>query len=223
MATINWNNVLPQESGKVAASIGAVLVVLVGAGWGLFSFGYTRGKDIGQDELAAYKAVNEAKLPDLTAGLLVVSKELRDGLKVFDRNKLLEAENSAFEKRMTEVQQERGLLETKNEKLSAELNQAAAREKELTDKIGNLMGNNRKLIVTSGDPAQLLDEGRMFAVEAIFASSVKISYDNNPREISVGGYLPIEFADKSCRLYLLQTKTSPYPYSAEFSWVCKTK
>ncbi|HEV7881103.1 hypothetical protein, partial [Bradyrhizobium sp.] len=51
--------------------------------------GYSRGKDIGQDELSAYKATSEAKIPEITSGLLAVNKELRESLKVFERNKTL--------------------------------------------------------------------------------------------------------------------------------------
>ena len=128
------------------------MVVLIGAGWALFSFGYARGKDIGQDELAAYKAASEAKLPDVTSGLLSVSKELRDNFKVFDRNKTLETENASYQKQLAEASKARADLEVRLKELQDNLKDSTTREDRLRDQLAKFAGSGRRFSMSQIRP-----------------------------------------------------------------------
>jgi len=221
MAQIDWNGFLPQESGK-ALTWGAVcLTALVGAGWGLFSFGYTRGKDIGQDELSAYKAASEAKLPEITSGLLAVNKELRESLKVFDRNKMLEAENASYQKQLAEAAKAQADLDVAVKGLQVELQTAADKERRLRDEIFKLNGDSRRFPLTK-DHAEQLGKGHSVGlVDSTSTTQLKIIQDNKEYVMSVGNSIPVDFSDKRCVLTLISMEW--IHASGEFDWSCETK
>jgi len=214
MAQIDWNGFLPQESGKALTWGGVCLTALVGAGWVLFSFGYTRGKDIGQDELSAYKAASEAKLPEITSGLLAVNKELRESLKVFDRNKMLEAENASYQKQLAEAAKARADLD-----VAAKT--AVDNERRLRDEISKLNGDNRSFQLTENRSEQL-GEGHLVGLSgAASLSQLRVIQDNKEYVISAGSFIPVDLSDKRCVLTL--TSMVWNPASGDFDWSCKTK
>jgi hypothetical protein len=225
VAQINWNDLLPQENWKALTSIGACLVVLAGAGWALFSFGYTRGKDIAEDQIAAYKVTNDAKLPDIIPSFLKVSTELREGLRVFDRNKELEAENASYQRQLAASAKARADVDVTVTELREKLRTAAATEAQLRDRIATFLGNSRRFTM-SANTTELLGEGHAFGVINISSSTVDVNVDNKSQELASGNYIPVEFSNKRCTLTFLNTAYVPNPpshYEAAFDWTCKSQ
>lgn len=221
MAQINWNAFLPQEPGKALAWGAACFAALVGAGWGLFYFGYTRGKDIGQDELSAYKAVNEAKLPEITSGLLAVNKELRESLKVFDRNKTLEAENASYQKQLAEAAKDRADLDVAKNGLQVQLQSAADRERRLRDEIGKLNGEGRHFTLTKNHAERLGKGHSVGLLDYDTPTQLKIIQDNKAYVMSAGSSISVDFSDKRCVLTLISMEWMPA--SGDFDWSCTNK
>jgi hypothetical protein len=219
---INWNGVLPQETGKALGSAALCLTALIGAGWALFSFGYTRGKDIGQDELAAYKAASEAKFPEVTSRLLAVDKELRESLKVFDRNSKLEAENASYQKQLAEAAKTRADLDVAMKQLRDELQTAADKESQLRDELHKLTGEDRRFTLT-GNKAEFLGEGHTVGLaDSALTTELRIIQDNKEHRMSAGNSILVEFRDKRCVLTLVSLRWES-PASGDFAWSCKHK
>jgi hypothetical protein len=217
---INWNIVLPTNPGKALTFVGACVVVLAGAGWALFSFGYTRGKDIGQDEVAAYKAATGANLPDITSGLTNITNELRDGLKIFERNKTLEIENSSYQKQLSETAKARADADVAIKELQGKLTASLEMQTTLRDQILRLSGNSRHLSIKERS-TELLGEGHVIGIINVSASEVRTNLDNKPQVFSVGINVPLQFSDKTCTLTLLNI-TDTYT-TANFDWSCRPK
>jgi hypothetical protein len=217
MPQINWNAFL-----QALAWGAACLTALVGACWGLFYFGYTRGKDIGQSELSACKALNEAKLPEITSGFLAVNKELRESLKVFDWNKTLEAENASYQKQLVEAAKDRADLDVAKNGLQVELQTVADRERRLRDEIGKFNGDSRRFTLTKNH-AERLGKGHSVGLsEADTPTQLKIVQDNKAYVMSAGNSIPVDFGDKQCVLTLISMEWTPNT-SGEFDWSCTTK
>jgi hypothetical protein len=217
---INWNSTLPQSPRTALAWAAVCLATLVGAGWGLFSFGYTRGKDIGQDEASAYKAVSDAKLPEITAGLLAVNKDLREGLKIFDQNKKLEAENASYQQQLAEAAKARADLDVDMKGLRTELQTSADRETQLRNEIAKLNGSSRSFRLTANHSEQLGKGHSVGLVDSISGGELKIIQDNKETVMSAGNTIPVDFGDKQCVLALVTMEFSPA--SGDFDWSCET-
>jgi hypothetical protein len=219
---INWNGFLPQEPSWAVGAVSVCIVTLVGAGWGLFSFGYSRGKDIGQDELSAYKAVSSAKLPEITSGLLTVDKELRESLKVFDRNKTLETENASYQKQLAEAAKARAELDVMIKKLQGDFRDAEGREASLRNEIARLSGESRQFRL-SENQSELLGEGHGVGLGGSRSmTSLNVTVDNKDYEMKAGNSVNIDLSLRACTLTLTSLRWANPTYG-DFDWSCRNR
>ena len=237
---MDWNEVLPRDTRTTVTRNAVCLAALIGAGWALFSFGYTRGKDIPQDELAAYKAVSEARLPEITSGLLAVNEELRESLKVFDRNRVPEAENVANQKKLAEavktqadlkvaadeaaqkseadIAKARAELNSKIVSLQNELQHAAGVEKQLRSEISKLTGDARRFTL-GNNKAELLGEGHTVGLAGNAGMTrLNVIQDNKEYQMGAGSSISVELSERQCSLTLLSPTSPIRPRFPESSW-----
>jgi len=140
---VDWNAVLPTRVPTVIPWISAVFVALAGAAWGLFSFGLSQGADKAKDQLEFYKSATAAKLPELSANLVDVTNDLKASLKIYERNKDLEAKVSSYESQLEEATKARADRDATIARLTKELERTAT-------ELAKLNGTSRKFRALSG-------------------------------------------------------------------------
>jgi flagellar basal body-associated protein FliL len=168
---IDWNSLLPREGQTVMVWAVGVVVGLGGAGWRLFVFGLSEGADKAKNQLAFYQSATAAKLPELSANLVDVSNDLKKTLKIYERNKELEAMAQSYQKQLQESTQsyrkqlqeatqsyEKQLKEAVESRvdrdrlissMKMELEQGRSREKNLNAEIDKLKGSSRRFSLRS--------------------------------------------------------------------------
>jgi chromosome segregation ATPase len=146
---IDWNSVLPTRGPTVVAWISGAVVVLGGAAWGLFSFGLSEGADKAKNQLEFYKSATAARLPELSANLLDISNDLKTSLKLYERNKELEAKVSFYQPQLDEASKARADRDAAISRMKKDLEQSAtelARLKGLSRTFSLLERRGEKLI-----------------------------------------------------------------------------
>ena len=138
---IDWNAVLPREWSRILPWIGVSAAALIGAGWALFSFGYSRGKDVAQDQLAYYENTTAAKLPEVGANLLKISNDLRDGLRVYEENKTLRTKVRSYQDQIAEATKHSATLDVIITDLRKKTAEDTMKQGELRDQIHALTGD----------------------------------------------------------------------------------
>lgn len=221
MTDIDWNSIIPRDVKKNIAIVFSVIGVFCAAEWALFIFAYSRGKDIGQDELSTYKAVNAEKLPEITSRLISVDKSLRESLNVFEKNKSLEMQNISYKKQIADVSllKDKMNIEIKNKDL--DIYNYKKTIEELKKKILSLSGESRDFTVKSDKTEYLGEKHFLGVVDSIGSHELKVVIDNKNYEISVGSSVPVSFSDKNCNITLLSLQWPDV--SGDFHLSCNNK
>jgi hypothetical protein len=217
---INWGDFMPQGWVAVGAA-GGILVTLVGGTVGVYSAGYSYGKDVNQAHLEQCKAATEANLPQVTTKLLAVDKDLRESLDIFGQNKTLKAENTSYQQQLAEAAKTRADLEVTVKGLQGDLWTAAEREKNLRTQIERYLGDRRQFKIDQ-NKSEFLGEGHVVGVSRSSGTSkLVVVLDNTEHTMSSGSFIPVDLSTKRCILTLLSLDYAPT--KGEFDWSCKDK
>jgi hypothetical protein len=173
---MNWNDILPYNPSRILALLAAVLVALAGSGWALYRLGYDDGRDIGAFELSARKAMDHARIPEMTKVASIAKEPINT----------------------------RADTESIITNLRDQLQATAAEESRLRDQIAKLDGETRQFSLKLRQAEKIGSGYAVGLMGSVGITGLRVNFNNMTYDLRTASSLPpVDINGKHCTVRLL--------------------